>query len=83
MRILIRTHSNFMGRPAGRTFSVLSQKLWAQLQPFEAGKRFMEYEFIITKEGFGFSTEYRVQPIRITPDRLAELSGGAPPGVSS
>ena len=64
------------GRPSGRTFSVLSQKLMAQLQPFVEGKRFMEYEFIITKEGSGYSTEYRVQPIRITPERLGELSGG-------
>ena len=66
------------GRPAGRTFSILSQKLWAQLEPFIPGRRFMEYEFIITKEGSGFSTEYRVQPIRITPERLGELSVGSP-----
>ncbi len=71
------------GRPSGRTFSILSQKLWAQLEPFVARRRYMEYEFVITREGEGFTTEYRVQPIRITPERLAELSGGAPPGVSS
>jgi len=70
------------GQPAGRTFSVLSQKLMAQLEPFVEGNRFMEYEFIITKEGSGFSTEYRVQPIRVTVERLAELSGGAAPGGS-
>ncbi len=68
------------GRPSGRTFSILSQKLWAQLRPFIPNRRFMEYEFIIPKEGSGYSPEYRVQPIRITPERLVELSTGLPPG---
>lgn len=71
------------GLPVSATFSILSQKLWAQMEPFARERRFMEYEFIITKTGQRFLTEYRVQPIRITPERLAELSGGAPPGVSS
>lgn len=57
------------GEPSGVNFSVLSQKLMAQLAPFLPNKRYMEYEFIISKEGAGFSTEYRVVPMRITPER--------------
>lgn len=62
------------GFPAARTLSILSQKLWAQLSPFLPDKRFMEYEFLITKEGSGFQTDYRVQPIRVSDARLAEIA---------
>lgn len=52
------------GEPASRTLSVLSKKLWAQLEPFLAGKRYLEYDFIITRSGSGFLTDFQLQTIR-------------------
>jgi len=49
------------GEPVARTFSILSEKLAAQLQPYLKGEKFKDWEFIITKEGEGFQTEYRIE----------------------
>lgn len=49
-----------------RTFSVLSQKLAAHLEPFLEKDRFRDYEFIITKMGDGFYTDFSVEPIKIS-----------------
>jgi len=55
------------GEPCARTFSVLSKKLAAQLEGYLAEDKFKEYEFIITKSGEGFLTEYRVKVIPYVP----------------
>lgn len=52
------------GEPAARTFSVLSQKLAAQLEPFRKDKEYIHYDFIITQMGEGFLKDWNVQPIR-------------------
>lgn len=49
------------GEPSARTFSILSQKLASQLQPYLEKEQFKNWEFIITKEGEGFGTEYQVE----------------------
>lgn len=51
------------GEPAARTFSVLSQKLAAHLEPFRTNKRYKDYDFIITQMGDGFLKDWNVQAI--------------------
>jgi hypothetical protein len=51
------------GEDVNRTFSVLSQKLWSHLEPFLEGRRFRDYDFIITQMGDGFLKDWNVQPI--------------------
>ncbi len=51
------------GQPASRTFSILAQSLWAQLEPFLAGNRYRDYDFIITEMGSGFYKDFNVQTI--------------------
>ena len=52
------------GQPAARTFSVMSQKLQAPLEPFRKNKQYTKYDFIITKMGDGFYVDWNVQAIR-------------------
>ncbi len=52
------------GEDCARTFSVLSQKLQAPLEPFRKGKEYIHYDFIITQIGDGFLKDWNVQPIR-------------------
>lgn len=49
------------GEPAARTFSVLSEGLWQQLEPYVKRGTFREYEFVITKRGEGHQTKYEVE----------------------
>ena len=51
------------GEPAARTFSILSQKLAAHFEPFRKGKRYIDYDFIVTQMGDGFYKDWNVQPI--------------------
>lgn len=51
------------GMDVNRTFSVLSQKLAAHLEPFIRNKGYTRYDFIITRMGEGFMTDWNVQPI--------------------
>ena len=51
------------GEHVSRTFSVLSQKLAAHLDPFLKGKEYNRYDFIITQIGDGFLKDWNVQPI--------------------
>lgn len=52
------------GEDCARTFSVLSQKLNAQLEPFRKDKEYSHYDFIITQIGEGFLKDWNVQAIR-------------------
>jgi len=49
--------------PAARTFSILSQKLAAQLEPYLPGQKYLEYDFVITETGAGFLKDWIVQPL--------------------
>jgi len=51
------------GEDVAKSFSVLSEKLAAHLQPFLKDKEYTKYDFIITKMGDGFYTDFNVQPI--------------------
>lgn len=52
------------GEPVARTFSVTSQKLLALLMPFMPAHEFVNYEFLITKMGTGFYSDFNFQPIK-------------------
>lgn len=52
------------GESVARTFSILSQKLAAHLEPFLKNKEYTRYDFIITEFGAGFLRDWNVQPIR-------------------
>jgi len=51
------------GEPCARTFSVMSKKLAAHLEPFLKDKEYTRYDFIITQIGDGFYKDWNVQPI--------------------
>ena len=51
------------GEPVSRTFSVLSQKLAAHLEPFLDNKEYLKYELIITQMGSGFLKDWTIEPI--------------------
>ena len=52
------------GEDVSRTFSVMSQKLWAHLEPFSKDKGYLPYDFLITQMGEGFLKDWNVQVIR-------------------
>lgn len=64
IRSLVFWVDELNGEPCARTFSVMSQKLQAPLEPFRKGKEYIHYDFIITKMGDGFYVDWNVQPIR-------------------
>jgi len=63
IRSLVFWCDELNGEPVARTFSVLSQKLSQQLEPFRKEKRYTHYDFIITQMGDGFFKDWNVQPI--------------------
>lgn len=52
------------GEPAAKTFSILSKKLAAQLEPHLEGRKYQQYDFVITEFGDGFYKEWNVQAIK-------------------
>lgn len=54
------------GVKVDKSFSVVSEKLAATLEPWLGGKRYLAYEFVITKRGESFVTSYTVD---VTPAR--------------
>ena len=53
------------GGIAAQTFSVLSRKLYLQLSPYLPDSRFRDFDYVITKTGSGFETDYEVIAIPI------------------
>jgi len=49
------------GQKVAKVFSVTSEKLAASLSPYLADNRYTRLEFIITKRGEGFLTDYSVE----------------------
>ncbi len=52
------------GEPASRTFSVLSQKLAAHMEPYLPDNEYRGYDFLITQMGEGFLKDWNVQVIK-------------------
>ena len=51
------------GRPVKKTFSIIQEKLAAALAPYLPGKRYLDFNFAITKIGAGFTAEFEVEAI--------------------
>ena len=51
------------GKPDSRSFSILSQKLSAHLEPYLKDKLYNRYDFIVTQIGEGFLKDWNVQVI--------------------
>ena len=49
------------GRPVEKVFSIIQEKLAAQLAPYLQGKRYRDFLFTITKIGAGFTAEFMVE----------------------
>lgn len=52
------------GEDCARTFSILSQKLAAHMEPLLPNKAYQRYDFIITQIGEGFLKDWNVQLIK-------------------
>ncbi len=52
------------GEPVSKTFSILSQKLAAHMEPYLPDNKYRGYDFIITQIGEGFLKDWNVQPIK-------------------
>lgn len=52
------------GEPDSRSFSILSDKLWAHLQEYVERDDFRDYDFLLTEFGQGFYKDWNVQVIR-------------------
>jgi len=51
------------GQPTNAKFSVLAEKLFAQLEPYTLDNTYKNYEFVVTRIGAGFTTSFSVQVI--------------------
>lgn len=51
------------GEKVAKTFSVLSDKLKRTLEPYVPEKSYEPYDFVITKSGAGFATDFSVEAI--------------------
>ncbi len=51
------------GESISAKFSVMAEKLYAQLEPYIRDNSYRDYQFVITKTGTGFTTSFSVQVI--------------------
>ena len=51
------------GEPTARTFSVISETLATMLRPYLPDHEYVHRDFVVTKQGEGFSTRYLVEAI--------------------
>ena len=51
------------GKPAARTFSIVSKNLASLLEPYLAEGAYKSYDFIITKTGSGYATSFKVEAV--------------------
>ena len=64
IRSLVLWVDELNGEDVARTFSILSQKLSAHIEPFLPNKGYLPYDFIITQMGDGFLKDWNVQVIK-------------------
>ena len=64
IRSLVFWVDELNGEDVARTFSILSQKLAAHMEPLLPDKEYTKYDFIITQMGEGFLKDWNVQVIR-------------------
>lgn len=63
VRALVLTVDRVNGEEMHSTFSTLSAKLVARLQPWLDGQRYLVVQLRITKMGSGYLSEYMVEPL--------------------
>jgi len=63
IRSLVLWCDELNGEDCARSFSILSQKLAAHIEPFLPDKRYGGYDFVITQIGDGFLKDWNVQVI--------------------
>jgi hypothetical protein len=61
VRSLVMWVDRLNNEPCARTLSILSRKLASEIEPYLEGRRFRDFDFIITKRGEGFLTDYQVR----------------------
>jgi len=49
--------------PVARSLSVLAKRLAALFEPYLAENRYREFDFVVTKRGEGFATNYSLEAI--------------------
>jgi len=64
IRSLVFWVDELEGEDCARTFSILSQKLAAHMEPYLPNKGYIPYDFIVTQIGEGFLKDWNVQPIK-------------------
>lgn len=52
------------GEPCAKTFSILSQKLLNQFQPYLKDKEYTKYDFILCESGAGFYKDWEFRAIK-------------------
>ena len=55
------------GVPVVTTLSVIADSLYIQLEPFVEGKKYLDYDFLITHRGSGYSAKWSVTVIPLKP----------------
>jgi hypothetical protein len=61
--VLVFHVTELNGAPVDSTFSTMAEKLATKLDPYRAGKRYTDYDFIITMTGQGYLTSYSLQVV--------------------
>lgn len=69
VRSLVLQVTEVNGEPAFLTFSVLSNKLYNQLAPYLPDNAFRDFDFVITRTGEAYQTEWTVLAIPRTPEQ--------------
>jgi len=67
VRSLVMWVDRLNNEPCARTLSVLSKKLADFLEPYLEGRRFRDFDFVITKRGEGFLTDWQIRVESHTP----------------
>jgi hypothetical protein len=63
VRSLVFWVDELNGEPAAKSFSILSDALSRILSGYIPNHSYVEFDFLITKQGEGFATRYQVQTI--------------------
>lgn len=69
VRSLVLQLAEVNGLPDYKTLSVISKKLYDQLAPYLPDNEIRDYDFIITRTGEGYLTEWSVEAIPRTPEQ--------------
>ena len=64
--VCVFTVDRLNGKDTSAMFSVMAEKLFAQLSPYLPRDSYKQYEWVITKTGSGFTTNYSVERIPIS-----------------